>query len=208
MQALDTVFAEIKPKILYFGTPVVLLSTRNEDGTPNLAPMSSCWTLGCTAVLGLTLVGKTMENLRRERECVLNVPGPEIWRAVERLAPLTGKCPVPESKAAQFRFEPDKFGASGLTPIDSEVVAPPRVLECPLQMEARVCQIWEMTDAKLSAIGGAATVEVSVLRIHARQDIVVGDRYIDPARWQPLIYNFRHYFSLGEDLGRTFRAEI
>jgi flavin reductase (DIM6/NTAB) family NADH-FMN oxidoreductase RutF len=64
MQALDTAFIEIQPKILYFGTPVVLLSTRNEDGTPNLAPMSSCWTLGWTAVLGLTLVGRTMENLQ------------------------------------------------------------------------------------------------------------------------------------------------
>jgi hypothetical protein len=45
---------------------------------------------------------------------VLNVPGPELWKAEERLAPLTGKCPVPEAEAAQFRYEPDKFGASGL----------------------------------------------------------------------------------------------
>jgi flavin reductase (DIM6/NTAB) family NADH-FMN oxidoreductase RutF len=139
---------------------------------------------------------------------VLNVPGPELWKALERLAPLTGRCPVPETEAAQFRYEPDKFGASGLTSLDSEIVAPPRVLECPRQMEARVRHIWEISDAKLSAIGGVATVEVSVLRVHARQDIVVGDRYIDPGRWPPLIYNFRHYFGLGEELGRTFRAEI
>lgn len=31
----------IEPNILYFGTPVVLISTENADGTPNLAPMSS-----------------------------------------------------------------------------------------------------------------------------------------------------------------------
>ncbi len=36
----------IKPSILYFGTPVVLLSTHNEDGSTNLTPMSSAWTLG------------------------------------------------------------------------------------------------------------------------------------------------------------------
>jgi flavin reductase (DIM6/NTAB) family NADH-FMN oxidoreductase RutF len=30
-----------EPAILYFGTPVVLIGTSNEDGTPNLAPMSS-----------------------------------------------------------------------------------------------------------------------------------------------------------------------
>ena len=36
----------IEPSILYVGTPVALLSTVNEDGTVNLAPMSSAWALG------------------------------------------------------------------------------------------------------------------------------------------------------------------
>lgn len=31
----------IAPKILYLGSPVVLISTMNEDGSVNLAPMSS-----------------------------------------------------------------------------------------------------------------------------------------------------------------------
>lgn len=33
----------ISPSVLYFGTPVVLIVTRNPDGTPNVAPMSSAW---------------------------------------------------------------------------------------------------------------------------------------------------------------------
>ena len=36
----------IEPSILYFGTPVVLISTLNEDGTSNLAPISSVFWLG------------------------------------------------------------------------------------------------------------------------------------------------------------------
>lgn len=36
----------IQPKMLYFGTPVVLISTLNEDGSPNIAPMSSAWWQG------------------------------------------------------------------------------------------------------------------------------------------------------------------
>ncbi|MBV8633873.1 MAG: flavin reductase family protein, partial [Burkholderiaceae bacterium] len=35
----------IEPAILYFGTPVVVIGTQNEDGTPNLAPMSSVFWL-------------------------------------------------------------------------------------------------------------------------------------------------------------------
>jgi len=31
----------IEPTILYFGTPVALISTLNEDGSPDLAPMPS-----------------------------------------------------------------------------------------------------------------------------------------------------------------------
>ncbi|GAB2913207.1 hypothetical protein GCM10022245_55230 [Streptomyces mayteni] len=33
----------IEPSILYFGTPVVLLTMENRDGSFNLAPMSSAW---------------------------------------------------------------------------------------------------------------------------------------------------------------------
>jgi flavin reductase (DIM6/NTAB) family NADH-FMN oxidoreductase RutF len=36
-------FRTIEPKILYFGTPVALVSSINEDGSTNLAPISSCW---------------------------------------------------------------------------------------------------------------------------------------------------------------------
>jgi flavin reductase (DIM6/NTAB) family NADH-FMN oxidoreductase RutF len=42
--AQRTIVAE--PAILYFGTPVVLIGTCNEDGSYNLAPMSSAWWLG------------------------------------------------------------------------------------------------------------------------------------------------------------------
>ena len=43
----------IEPSILYVGTPVALLATVNEDGTVNLAPMSSAWALGDVVVLGV-----------------------------------------------------------------------------------------------------------------------------------------------------------
>jgi flavin reductase (DIM6/NTAB) family NADH-FMN oxidoreductase RutF len=43
----------IQPKILYFGTPVVLISSLNPDGSTNLAPMSSAWWLGQSCMLGM-----------------------------------------------------------------------------------------------------------------------------------------------------------
>src|ERR1700753_3629559 len=102
-------FRTIEPKILYFGTPVAIISSLNEDGQTNLAPMSSFWALGWTLVLGLLDDTKTSENFDRHAECVVNLPSPDMFRQVEKLAPLTGKNPVPELKAKQFRFEADKF---------------------------------------------------------------------------------------------------
>jgi hypothetical protein len=98
-------FKTVEPKILYFGTPVALISSLNEDETTNLAPMSSFWALGWTVVLGVLDETKTAENLARHPECVVNVPSPDLWQQVEKLAPLTGKDPVPEIKAKQFHFE-------------------------------------------------------------------------------------------------------
>jgi flavin reductase (DIM6/NTAB) family NADH-FMN oxidoreductase RutF len=64
---------EIAPAIHYWGTPVVLIGTQNPDGTTNLSPMSSAWWLGWSCMLGLDASSQTVQNLKRERECVLNL---------------------------------------------------------------------------------------------------------------------------------------
>ncbi len=104
------------PAILYFGTPVVLVSTLNPDGTPNLAPMSSAWWLGHHAMLGLSSVSQTTLNLRREGECVLNLPSAEMAASVDRIAKTTGTDPVPERKRASLA-EPDRIDPDAWRPL-------------------------------------------------------------------------------------------
>ncbi|MGW6580525.1 flavin reductase family protein [Streptomyces globisporus] len=199
---LSSEHVTVTPSILYFGTPVVLLSTENENGSFNLAPMSSAWALGHVIVLGLGADGQTAHNLRSRCDLVVNLPAPTQWPAVERLAPLTGRTPVPVGKRGSFRFEPDKFAAAGLRPQPSELVRPPRVAECPMQLEARVAR------AQPDASGEFLIVEARVLKVHADPRIVVsGSQHIDPAAWSPLIYNFRHYYGLGPELGHSFRSQ-
>jgi len=191
----------IEPAILYFGTPIALVSTLNPDGTPNLAPMSSAWALGTSVVLGLGRAGQTGLNIERTAELVINLPSDNLWAAVERLAPLTGRNPVPESKSAQFRYEPRKFEAAGLTPQPADLVGPPRVKECPLQLEATAAAVHRGQE-------GFLIVEAKVHRVHAARSLVrAGTSHVDTSVWRPLIYTFRHYFTTGERLGKTFRAE-
>jgi flavin reductase (DIM6/NTAB) family NADH-FMN oxidoreductase RutF len=105
-----------------------------------------------------------------------------------------------------YRFVPDKFGESGMTPLPSETVRPPRVAECPLQLEARVVAL-HRSQSELGA-DSFAIVETQVTRVHAHSSIVhPGTSYIDVEAWRPLFYVFRHYFSTGSHLGQNFRAE-
>ena len=53
-----------------------------------------------------------------------------------------------------------------------------------------------------------AAVEVREIKIHADEQLIVDGKHIDPTKWDPLIYNFRHYYGLGKELGKTFKAEV
>jgi flavin reductase (DIM6/NTAB) family NADH-FMN oxidoreductase RutF len=102
----ESMHKTIEPGILYLGTPVVLISTVNENGTYNLAPMSSAFWLGWRCVLGLGARSKTPQNMRRTGECVLNLPSVDIAGAVNRLALTTGSNPVPDGKIRRgYRHE-------------------------------------------------------------------------------------------------------
>lgn len=200
-----------EPGILYFGTPVVLISTENEDGTANLAPMSSAFWLGWRCILGLDASSKTTENLLRTGECVLNLPSSDEVAAVNRLARLTGSNPVPPMKVVRgYAYEKSKFEIANLTPVPSLTVAPPRALECPVQMEAVVAaKHGTMQDDDL-ARHAVLTFEVRIVRVHARPDILVdGDtNRIDPDKWRPLIMSFQKFYGLTEEVHPSTLAEI
>jgi flavin reductase (DIM6/NTAB) family NADH-FMN oxidoreductase RutF len=189
----------IEPTILYFGTPVALISTLNEDGTPNLAPMSSVWWLGWSCMLGLGSMGKTSDNLIRAGECVINLPSDQEVSHIDRLALTTGRNPVPEKKQSWgYRYEPDKFGIADLTPMPSLDVKAPRIMECPVQMEGFV-KDWRPFGKKVSA----NAFEVHISRLHVQDSLLTGDDsrpHINPLRWRPLIMSFCRFFAMGDEV--------
>ena len=189
-----------EPSILYFGTPVVLISSQNEDGSANLAPMSSAFWLGWRCILGLNATSKTTANMVRTGQCVLNLPAVDNVAAVNRLARLTGSDPVPAVKVARgYTYEKHKFETAGLTPIRSLTVAPPRVLECPVQMEAVVAAKHALMEDDDVARGKIVTFEVRVTRVHVHPSIMMDDlpNRVDPNKWRPLIMSFQRYYGLG-----------
>ncbi|MEU0333912.1 flavin reductase family protein [Streptomyces sp. NPDC006193] len=189
----------IDPRVLYFGTPVVLLGTANDDGSANLAPMSSVWWVGRSCMLGLDETSRTTENLTRTGECVLNLPSSALVAAVDRLALLTGSPVVPEHKRRKgYRYEPDKFGAAGLTPLPAETVGAPRVAECPVHLEAVVDRVHAFAEED----SGVVAVDARIVRVHVEEDLLVpgSRRYIDADRWDPLIMKFCEFYGGGPNL--------
>jgi flavin reductase (DIM6/NTAB) family NADH-FMN oxidoreductase RutF len=211
----------VEPAILYLGTPVVLVSSINEDGSPNLAPMSSAFWLGWRCMLGFEAVSKTPNNVIRTGECVLNLPSMNQVDAINRISMVTGSNPVPAGNALRgYRHHADKFGIAGLTPVTSETVAPPRVLECPIQLEAELVRVnrmmtdeYDYAQHERSAectLERIVALEVRIKRVHVAAALLVEGRAnrIDPDRWKPIIMSFCRYYGLGSELAVSKLARI
>jgi flavin reductase (DIM6/NTAB) family NADH-FMN oxidoreductase RutF len=203
----NKVFKAIEPAILYFGTPVALITTVDENNHDNIGPISSVWALGRTLLLGVECGSKTYQNLVQQGECVVNIPAAHLFDKVERIATLTGAQPIPDYKKSRYQYESDKFRAGGFTRLASDMVVPPRIEECSMHFEAVLKNKLVIEDDPVEQ-GPIAALQVRVVKIHVEEGLVIKDNHINPEEWDPLIYNFRHYFGLGKELGKTFKAEI
>jgi len=109
-------------------TTTTIITTIDENGTPNVAPYG--WVIGVSVdpwliAFASDLEHKTWKNALATREFVVNLPGEEL------LKPL-----LATSKG--YPKGTDKLKISGLTPISSERVKPPRIKECKLHLECAV----------------------------------------------------------------------
>jgi flavin reductase (DIM6/NTAB) family NADH-FMN oxidoreductase RutF len=200
-----------EPAILYFGTPVVLISTLNENGTANLAPMSSAFWLGWRCILGLAASSQTTQNMIRTGQCVLNLPSVQQAAAVNRLARTTGSHPVPEGKRQRgYRYEPAKFETAGLTPLRAATVAPPRVQECPVHMEAAVAAVRGVGEDEPLQKGKIVSIELRIQRVYIDDSILMdgAPNRVDPDKWRPLIMSFQQFYGLGQQVHSSTLAQI
>jgi flavin reductase (DIM6/NTAB) family NADH-FMN oxidoreductase RutF len=153
---------------------------------------------------------KTTENLRRTRQMVINLPSVDQVAAVDRLAKTTGSNPVPADKLERgFRYEKRKFEVAGLTPVASETVTPPRVLECPVQLEA-VLESEYSLDVGGPLEGFLCTFEMRIQRIYVEEAILMDGHpnRVDPNKWRPLIFSFQQFYGLASQVHPSRLGEI
>ncbi|ALC96598.1 flavin reductase family protein [Capnocytophaga sp. oral taxon 323] len=184
------------PTMFYYGFPVVLLTTTDKDGNADVTPISSTFTLGANAVIALVKLNKAYHNVMEVPEVVFNLPTAAMWEKVEAIAPYTAQNPVPPQKMGKYTYTDDKFSFGGFTQLPSEKVRPPRIAECPIQAEAKVKNVNDRDAYVL--------VELEFVQVHAEDHLVMEGNKINPLEWEPLIYNFKHYYGLGEHKGLNF----
>ena len=151
--------------------PIAFVSTVSADGVRNLAPFSFFTGISAnppvicfSPMIRASDASKkdTLRNIEATGEFVVNVVSEEF----------IGQMNV---CAAEYPPEVDEFAKSGLTPIASEVVRPPRVKESHIQMECKLVQVVHVSAKPL----GGSIVLGEVVRFHVDASLF-DDFRIDP----------------------------
>ena len=152
--------------------PIAFVSTVSAQGVLNLAPFSFFTVASanppvvcfCPMIRGGELPHKdTLVNIEATREFVVNIVG-------EDLAEKMNLC------AGQYPPDIDEFKLSGLTPVPSDLVKPPRVKESRVNMECKVVEILHVS----SKVLGGSLVLGEVLRFHVDDPLLNSLHEIDP----------------------------
>ncbi|MBI4547471.1 MAG: flavin reductase family protein [Ignavibacteriae bacterium] len=156
--------------------PIAFVSTISPDGIRNLAPFSF-FNGVCSnppIVLFSTVIRKdgkhkdTLNNVEATKEFVVNIVSEDFADQMN----IT---------SAEYPPNIDEFIESGLTPIPSDLVKPPRVKESHINMECKLVQIIHFGTGP----GGGSTVFGEVLRFHISDELFDNFK-IDPDKLHPI----------------------
>lgn len=111
--------------------PIAVISTRNVDGSNNLAPFSFFTAVSASPmIIAFSPMIRnsdgsfkdTVKNILREKEFVVNFCTEDNYLAVNRAS-------------TELPYGEDEFTFTGLTPMDSDIVKAKRVKESPVHFE-------------------------------------------------------------------------
>jgi len=143
--------------------PLILVTTLGSNGLPNVAPKTQATDVGrCERYFAFVCTPQhhTYQNVKANKEFVVNYPGPE----------LIGKV----SATAQRAEDSDEIALAGLTSIPSLIVKPPRINECYLHLECKLLEIKDLEDSSLilgKVVARSADKEVFFERGKSRENI-------------------------------------
>ena len=172
---------------LVYPTPVFAVGTYDSNGKPNVMTASwggiCCSQPPCVAV-SLRKATYTYGNIVERKAFTISIPSEEYAKQADYFGLASGRTS-------------DKFAATGLTPMRSDLVDAPYVKEFPLVVECRLVHTIEL---------GLHTQFVGeVLDVKADRSVMTG-RMLDIKKVRPLVFtpDTQEYYGIGNLVGKAF----
>jgi flavin reductase (DIM6/NTAB) family NADH-FMN oxidoreductase RutF len=154
--------------------PICLASTIDKEGQVNLSPFSYFNLFSMNPPICIFSPSRrvrdnttkhTLENLKEVPECVINIVN---YAMVQQVS--LSSCEYPK--------DINEFTKAGFTQIPSDLVAPPRVAESPIQLECTVAQIIALGEKA----GAGNLVLAEIKKIHIAEAVLNAQNKIDQAK--------------------------
>jgi flavin reductase (DIM6/NTAB) family NADH-FMN oxidoreductase RutF len=175
-------------KTLLYPTPVLIVGTYDQAGRPNMMACSwggiCCSTPPCIAV-SLRKATFSYGSIVARKAFTVSIPAESQVKAADYIGLVSGR-------------EENKFDATGLTPVRSDLVDAPYVAEFPLVLECTLLHTLEI---------GLHTQFIGEVRdVKADEAVLDGEGTPDIEKLRPILFapGTRSYHAVGAFLGTAF----
>lgn len=175
-------------RTLAYPTPVWIVGTYDKEGKPNI--MTIAWGGICCSkppCVAISLRKATYSHgcIVERKAFTINVPSQAYVKAADYAGITSGK-------------DTDKFAATGLTPVRSDLVDAPYVKEFPMILECKLLHTVE--------IGLHTQFIGEILDVKADEDVLGANGLPEPAKVNPIVFapEVRTYHGLGKTIGDAF----
>ena len=175
----------LPPTTLLFPTPVVLVTSVDEAGKPNIINLAWVGVVNSEPpMISISVRPGRFSHVcvKLSKEFVVNLPSEEMVRKVDACGVLSGR-------------EADKFASMGWKEVPAQKVRPPLIDECPVQMECKV--------RETITLGSHDLFLGEIVALHVKEEIQKEKGRIDIARALPLVFcpGADEYWTLGRCIG-------
>lgn len=178
----------IGAKTLVYPTPAFVIGTYDRDDRPNV--MTAAWAGICCSkppCVGVSLrkARYSYDNILARKAFTVNVPSEKYVKETDYFGIATGR-------------KKDKFAATGLTPMKSDLVDAPFIKEFPFALE---CSLLDSVE-----IGVHVQFIGEIVDIKADEAVLNHNGIPDIERLKPILYapGLNAYYGIGKFLGNAF----
>ncbi|HMK59806.1 MAG TPA: flavin reductase family protein [Dissulfurispiraceae bacterium] len=167
--------------------PAWVVGSYDAKSNPNI--MTIAWGGICCSqppclTISLRKATYTYDCIKERKAYTVNIPSASMAKEVDYVGIVSGRTV-------------NKFDATKLTPVRSDLVDAPYIKECPVVIECKVLQIVEI---------GLHTQFIGEIVDIKAEESVLNNELVDILKVQPLIFDTgqRAYYGVGEFIGKAF----